>query len=982
MSVPLFTAVVAQNHRCLALDATKDMSQYVHTAWDTDDGLPQLSVYGIAQSRDGYLWIGTQEGLARFDGIRFVVFDTGNVAGITSNWFSALCRDREAGIWAATLGPELVHIGKGEPQVFSVADKLPRCRVWGITQDQDGVLWLATDAGLTRFDAGRTVLPDAEGKREPAGSVGIGTGGALWVGTRGAGLKRIDRLKGTTLHRYEEFLGRDILAVFEDSTRALWVSTAGRGVHRLLNDGSRTVYTTADGLPSNIVWAITEDRDGNVWLGTDAGCVRYRDGHFSCFSTSNGLTHNSVRSLYVDAEGNLWIGTSRGGLNRLKDGEFRAFGTAEGLSHDIALPVCQDRRGVVWVGTAGGGLSFRAGQRGFAPYGGVPELSDDYVRALWPASDGGLWIGTRNEGLKYLRDDTIKTFGVNDGLPSASVRAVYEDTKGRVWVSAGSALAKLEDGRFRAYHMQDTVPSEVSVIYEAQNGRLWLGTIASGLHVMEENGRIVPHADSRGRNLVGRRIYSIHEDSKGTLWIGTDAGLWRFRDDTLRVYSRHQGLYDNIVMCVLDDQVGNLWMSCNKGIFRVSKTDLESDDREGSGTLDCVSYGKSDGMRIAECEGGIQPSGWRDAEGRLWFPTSRGVVMTNPRRPRSTSFPLHVFVEQLVVDDTPVTLTEEVVIGPGPSRLQFHYTAPALWAPEKVNFEYWLEGFDQGWVRAGTRRIAYYGNIPPGRYTFKVKASNGGVIGSRDPAQLRLRVRPAFHQTPFFYALCIACAVALLLWGHHTRTEQLRTKAAVVEERYRLARELHDTLVQDLTGIVIALNAVEGVAGPAREKAEDLIRRALSLGRGSLSALRRAVWDMRATEINGAGLVEAIRSMAIRKVEDSLVRVEVNAHGDSRPLPSHVMSHLIRVAQEALVNAMRHSGANHVWIGIVFERRRVTLAIRDDGHGFDGGKATTGLEGGFGLVEMHERVESLGGKVIIRTSPGGGTEVIVDVPIR
>ena len=530
------------------------------------------------------------------------------------------------------------------------------------------------------------------------------------------------------------------------------------------------------------MWSLLEDSDGSLWIGTAGGGLnRFRDGRFTALTKPKALSNNVVVSLYEDRERSLWIGTDGDGLNRLRDGKVTPFGTKEGLSNDVVRSVYEDRQGTLWIGTDGGGLNrFKDGR--FTTFTTKDGLSSDHVASIFEDRAGSLWIGTLGGGLNRLRPaGGFSAFTTKQGLASDDVVAIYEDREGVLWVGTTGGLSRLKDGRFTSFTRKDGLSDDrIKSIYEDRDGGLWIGTIG-GLNRFKD-GHFTSFTTKDG--LSDNRVAALHEDADGTLWIGTSGGgLDRFRDGRFTAITAKAGLHDDRVLDTFEDSQGNLWMSCNRGIYRASKKDLNAFADGKLARIASPSYGMSDGMRSPECNGENQPAGWKTRDGRLWFPTIKGVAVIDPAHLPLNPFPPPVALEEVVADGRSLDGApgSTVVLQPGSAKLVLRYTALSLRVPQRVRFMYRLDGFDKDWVDAGTERTAHYTNLPPGTYRFRVKASNDDGVWNENGAALELRLLPFFHQTRTFQALCALGLVFLGTGAHRLRMRRLKRRADQLE---------------------------------------------------------------------------------------------------------------------------------------------------------------------------------------------------------
>lgn len=778
-----------------ALDPALALTQYSHRAWGSDDSegaLPQNSVFSILQTRDGYLWLATQEGLARFDGVRFDVFNKQNTPAIRHNDVWRLLEDRHGTLWVGTRGGGLVRYRDGVFSNFSKADGLSDDSIQSLHEGPDGSLWIGTrGGGLNRLKDGKvTVLTTQDGlSNNTIFSLLVDRRGELWIGTDGGGISRYWEGKFSVMSTRHGLSNDTVYALYEDREGGIWAGT-GAGLNRI-QDGKPKIYRTKDGLSNDNIRALYQDRAGSLWIGTDGGGLnRFKDGRFSALTVKQGLSSDNIGAVYEDREGNLWVGSDAGGLTRLKDNKFVSYSVSEGLPNDNVRSVLEDRDGGLWIGTFGGVSRFKDGR--FTHFTKKNGLSSDVILSMAQDRKGDLWFGTLDGGLNRYSQGRFTGYSRKDGLTNETVLSLYEDSKGVLWVGTRSGgLNRFAQGRFTAYTVDSGLSSnDVRYITEGRDGSLWIGTLGGGLNRLKDG---VFRAYSKKDGLSSDLILAIHEDADGALWVGTfGGGLNRFKDGKFTAYTTREGLHDDVLYQILEDGHGHLWMSSNRGISRVSLNELNA---FADGTLQRVSplvYGTADGMKSKECNGAHQPAGWKDSKGRLWFPTIRGVTMVDAQNILTNAQIPPVVLERFQVNGVPMAERENVELPPGRKKLEFHYTALSLQAPEKIQFRYQLEGFDPDWVEAGNKRIAYYTNIPPGNYRFRVIASNNDGIWNETGAALDFRLRPHFYETRAFYLVYVLMAVGLAvlvlrLYRRRVREYEAREQAllTLVRERSR-----------------------------------------------------------------------------------------------------------------------------------------------------------------------------------------------------
>jgi ligand-binding sensor domain-containing protein/signal transduction histidine kinase len=960
----------------LALDSQRELSQFGHEVWLTESGLPQNTVHAIAQTADGYIWIGTEEGLARFDGVKFTVFDKQNTPQIKSNYIRTLLADRQGALWIGT-AEGLVRLVHGQFTLFSTNEGLPSNTIQAVHEDRAGNLWVATATGLGLFKSGGVTTFTTK-ERLIGGSIQAlfeDADGALWIATP-YGVGRVKDGKFTNFTVRDGLGSNSVRAIQQDREGRLWFGSLG-GLTSF--DGTRfTTFTTRDGLPNDRIISLQASRDGGLLIGTASGLCRFTNGRFMGFNSGDPLSSSTILALLEDLEGNLWVGTESGGINILKDTKFTTYTVRNGLSHDLITSIYQDEQGAMWIGTDGGGLNLLKDHK-ISIYTVRDGLSSNVVQALVSDRAGTLWAGTP-DGLIRFTGGKFTTYTSGDGLASNDVRSISFDRRGNLWIGTRGGLTRMKDGIFKTFTEVDGLPNDlISTLHEDTRGNLWIGTLGGLGRLTDEEFTTFTTRDG----LSSDAVISLYEDSDGTLWIGTNGGgLNRLKDGKLTSYTTSNGLLDDVVYRILEDGRNNLWLSCRKGIFHLNKTELAELAHGRISSITPVAYGTAEGMMTRECSGRGDPAGWKGSDGRLWFPTIKGVAMIDPERIKTNSHPPPVVIEEIRVNDQSLPPGDRVELPPGTTRFDLYYTAPSFVAPEKVRFKYKLEGFDKDWIDSGTRRVAYYTNLRPGAYTFKVIASNNDGVWNQTGATFGFYLKPFFYQTYWFYGVLLL-ALAILAWLiFQLRLRGMRAQfAAVLAERTRIAREIHDNLAQEMSGISVQLEVVARTMPPNAEAARTYLNRARQQVRHGIAEARRYVWDLRSPALENNDLPTALTETARRLTHETAIQAQVEVNGSFRPLDQSVEVNLLRIGQEAMNNAVKHAQAQRIFVNLIFDARRVQLSVRDDGRGFDN-QTGNGQTGHFGFIGMRERAEQIGGKLKIHSTIGSGTEIVADVPIN
>ena len=820
VAVVILLAAAAVPESAFALNPKIALTQYIHKSWRLDQGLPQISVNAIAQTPENYIWLGTDDGLARFDGMHFTIFNRSNVPELGSNSFQALLTSQDGTLWAATAAG-LVRYSAGNFKTYTLKDGLPHGYISSLALDANGVLWLGTiGGGLVRFSQNRFVTyTTASGlAHDEVWAVKSSADGSIWAGTR-RGLSRYKNGKFTTYAQANSLSDNWVHALCSDGRGGLYVGTE-KGLYHLEGNSLSAISPIA-GLESVSIQSLVVDRNGIVWVGTRyAGVKRMHGGLLTGYTSAQGLSNDQVWSLLEDREGNLWIGTRGGGLNCLRDPAILPYGKPEGLTSGSIWSVLEDRGGALWIGSEQhGALRMKAGH--VTRYTTREGLLDNEIGAIAEDSNGDIWLGM-DAGLNRISNGKVYSILAGPDAPIGHIRALHAAPDGSLWIATmGNGVIRYCDGRFRQFTKKDGLPDNwVRVILRDSKGALWFGT-NQGLACFK-GGRFVSY--KKAPELQQESIYALYEDRDGVIWIGTvSSGLARLDQSTVHFMNTRQGLVDDTIYSILEDHSGDFWFSCNLGVFRVSRSELNALARGKIEKVTPALFDTADGMRSRECNGGIQPSAWKSANGHLWFPTIEGTVSINPALLRQQEVSPSVLLKTVSIDRQQIDFTGYVSMPPTPGDLEFEYTGINFFAPERIRFMYKLAGFDRDWIDAGTRRTAYYTKVPPGRYEFYVSAV--GRDGARNPetASFKFRLRHAFYQSGWFYGLCIAGLLILGMAAYFLRLKVLkaheRQLVQLVDER---TRELQEEIRERKQAQEEALQARMQAESASRVKSEFL----------------------------------------------------------------------------------------------------------------------------------------------------------------
>ena len=976
-------------------------------SWQKERGLPQSPVRALAQTHDGYLWIGSDDGLARFDGLRFVAF--GIQEGIKTGPVSVLFEDSHDALWIGSTDSGLNCWQNNQITTFTTRDGLPANSITALAEDAAGRLWVGTDAGLMLWQNGqRLPLKAAETvKGQRITALFKDRQGRMWVGVKGAGVFQFvnDKFVPLTEDSMEELL-KDSHCLLMDQIGRMWIGAGGDFV--LCHDGDHWHrYRIPRNQARSQVSTLAEESDGTVWAGSaGGGLLQFKDGKFVAIPAGSGLAGNLIESLLTDREGRLWLGTDAG-LNRLRRKSLFTLSQSEGLGFGAAQGLAEVTPGVVWVGKPNDGLyrwdgkSFsRLSTAGLSPH-------DSQITALLVTRDGFCWVATTNSLLLYK--DPIGAADEVKVIKSAksNIISLAEDREGALWLGTrdGKIWQLYEDKWLPQTNFSPT--NAITAIVPDTDGSMWVGTDGNGLYRLI-NGSFQHLGKSEG--LLSDLIRTLYLDAQGTLWIGTaDEGLSRWHNGRIANFTTREGLPDNNISQILEDDADRLWLGSSGGIACVNKRRL---DELASGKISTVYpqlFGRAEGMLSEECTGGFYPAGLKTKSGLLWFSTLKGVVVINPRVQPTTTLMPNTVLEEVLVDGVPdpmlhvsnpkteqngqlgkgVSKLETLRITPGKHRVEFRYTGLRFDAPELIRFRYRLEGLDTGWVDAGTRRTAFYSYLPAGNYQFHVGACNSDGVWADSKTGLELLVLRHFWQTWWFITLAglslmvsVGGAVRIVEKRKlQRRLKHLEQERALEWERTRIAQDLHDEMGAKLCRIsFLSEHARRGDLPP--NELQDQITSISDASREVLHSLDEIVWAVNPQNDTLEHVASYIGQYALEYFQMTGIQCELDipAQLPMYPLSSQVRHHLFLATHEAITNILKHSSATHAKISMVSGNGGFEINVSDDGKGFDSpaNKLKSGAPApasGDGLSNMCKRLADIGGHCSIESAPGHGTNI-------
>jgi ligand-binding sensor domain-containing protein/two-component sensor histidine kinase len=953
--------------------AQQDAPAYSRRVWRSADGLPEDFAQSLAQTPDGYLWIGASGGLARFDGVSFAVFNHENTAAFLDDSVYSLLVAKDGTLWAGTEGGGLVRYKDGRFRVFGAAEGLTNGFVRVIYEDRNGRLWVGTDAGLFRLQNESLVRVDG---RDGAPEMNVNTicedrAGRLLVG--GWGLRVLDGREVSYYTSNESLADNSIRTIRQTADGAIWIGAIS-GLRRLDRGLNGDPFRAGKILSGVNVSALLESRGGELWIGAyGQGLMRYRAGRIVKFSAPSSLPHNNVLALFEDSEDNVWVG-GQGGLLRLSPSAASVITTADGAPQSINT-IYPDPRGDLFV-TALNGKLFRVARYTLEPVRLPAPLGRMSVRNLFRDSGGALWVGTDGQGVARIGAGGIVRYTMKQGLVNDFIRAFCEDREGGLWIGTDGGLSRLYRGAFQNFNVNDGLAYDsIRAMSLDRAGDLWVAT-DGGLSRLRA-GRFID--DPSLERLRGQKVWSLREDADGKLWIGTHgAGLFLLKDGTLTQFTTGAGLPSDKIHSIIEDAQGNLWMSGPSGIVAVSRRELESLPGQPAAQLAVRVYSTAEGLTTNQMNGGVQPAGALLASGELWFPSAKGAVRIQPNGPDRRSAP-PALIEQVLADDHATPFSERLILDPGQGKLEIHYTAIRLRSPDRIRFKFRMEGFDQGWTDAGQRRVAYYTNLPAGNYRFRVVAYEIDDPRGATEQALSIEWRPHFYNTAWFPALCGLAALGVTWVWYRLHVRNLRQRfAAVFEERNRLAREMHDTLIQGCVGVSALLEAASSAREVSPSISDELFDRARNEVRATVDEARLAVWNLR--QSFGEGLAPAISQLTRRLSLETGIPIGFESSGAPLDLGAESERSLLMIVREALQNALRHAAPEHVSVSLSSGRHGLQVEIEDDGRGFDPSILNSPNGQHYGLIGMRERAERLGGRLSLTSAPGKGSQVRLSIP--
>ncbi len=955
-------------------------AQYSFTQWTADSGLPQNSVRGLEQTSDGFLWIATLNGVARFDGVRFQVFDKGNTPGISSSRFSAMISGGGSDLWLASEDNNVVHLHDSHFVTLGEQEGVRPHSVSGITGDSDGGVWVASDQRILRWNPQKRRFV-----REPFSTEDLHFQPLWWIGTgfwaqRGQEIICFNRGQLKTFAAPAHISSVLIRSVVANANGDSWIATTdGRIGHLSAKPAKltrappsfflhgpfdtnwkveistrrleRKLHVPVEGIDHLIAMNVLQrDNEGNVWVGSeDEGLFRIQRQHITVLSAAQGLVSNNTYPILRSRSGDMWAGSWPGGLSQIRDGKvIRTFGRDDGLP-DLVTSLAEDHEGALWIGTHGG---IRKLVRGRITKPTLPMSITATAQVIEQTSYGTMLFGTPH-GLDIVNGSGARHLTVAGGLATDDVRVILTDHTGDLWIGGYGGLTQIHHGRFTRWTEKEGLPSN--------------------------------------------NVRSLLEDSSGAIWVGTyDGGIGWFRNGRWITFNKQAGLFDNGAFRMLEDDEHRFWISSNRGLYRVSRDELAAVADGRDPLVASVAYGRADGMLSVECNGGLWPAGAKDNRGFLWFPTQTGIAIVDPKNLPTVAQPPRVAIEEVKIDGQQQPASGTLALRPGHSNLEINYTALSSTKPDQITFRYKLDGVDKDWQQVGLRRTAYYTHLPPGDYAFRATARNSDGVSSVQEAQLEVIVIPPFYVRWWFLLMTAAVAALMMtsLWRY--RVQQLQQAqqrqqsfsreliASQERERRRIAAELHDSLGQRLiiiNNLALFLLRTKGKVRTEEDKRQTM-EEISEEAAAAIDETRAISYALRPFQLDRLGLTRALQALCTTVARASEINVQTDLVNIDDVFAEDLRINVYRIVQEGLNNIVKHSGAATANVTVDRTGDKVILTIKDDGRGIPTkAQVPAPGKGGFGMSGMRERITLLNGSFHVESSAATGTLLQVQLPI-
>ena len=970
-------------------------------SWQTDEGLPDNSVTGVAQTPDGYLWVATYGGLMRFNGANFAAIP---LPAIFNKSAHTMLMDHEGGLWLGMDSGAVVNLKSDGAHTFTSDDGLTNELIGAMAEDGQGGIWVIYSSihssALCRIKDGRVSrFTTAEGLPEGIEAwVATDTSGDLWFSKGGqVGVFRDGKLQ------VKLSLTEPALRICGASASGLWICAGSRLLNYKEGHDPRELAQLPQGaLPQ----ALFQDRSGALWIGTMAdGLFRFKDGQLGKIPTSQ----LSVDCINEDEEENIWAGTRGGGLNLIRPSAVQLIGRENGLPLEAVASVCVDTQGAVWVVGQSGALSrYQNGK--WETLGTNDGWTGDMATCVAADRKSGVWIGSRGHTLYYCDNSHWQTWQRNEGLHTGSVHLILVTSNDDVWVITGtpSRLQQLRGGKIIATFDLPEGNRIIRAMAEGPDGTIWIGTLEG--QVLRVAGQSLVR-EIMTNEPAGSPVRALEFSPDGALWIGySGAGLGRLKDGKFACITTAEGLADDFASQLLSDDHDGLWIVGNRGLFRVRLDELSAVADGKAGTVRSLVFGRNEGLPNFQPNTSSFPNACNTGDGRLWFATRSGLLLAQPGHLHDNPVPPQVVLERIAIDDRTVALYDghsplrteggdeyadlnhanaSLHVPPGNHKVEFDFAALSFSSPENVQFRYRLSDFDEKWIEAGSLRKALYPRLTPGHYQFQVIACNNAGVWNDTGASINLIVSPFFWQQWWFRTLWLllftATVVAIVRYVSfqrlHRKMKELEQQAAVERERSRIARDMHDEVGAKLTRLSL-LSEMAGSPDQVPSTTRDNVREISETARETIRSFEEIVWAVNPRNDTLPDLVHYL----CRYAEDYFEGYPVQCTFDLPPeippltLPTEIRHQVFLAAKEALNNVLKHSRANHVRVHLKLGPNEFQIIIADDGCGFDPASPPKRAGGGNGLENMRERMRVAGGRFECESTPGRGASIVFHIP--
>ena len=963
----------------LALNPSLDITQYAHNAWLFREGFPTGSISSMTQTPDGYLWLGTEFGLWRFDGVRPARWHPPGADRLPEDRINALLAARDGTLWigwheglSSWNGARLIRfpefdgynvsalledhegtvwVGLSAAQsgrLCAIRNRKTRCfgengelgRVYSLYEDAAGALWAGSDSGLWRWNPGPPVRYSGFAQPEVPLNVNATTGGPLLIATS----RRLLQLVEGRISEYP-VLGRgkslSAFRLLRDRDGAIWIGSTGQGLYRMYR-GRTDAFTGPDGLSSDSIQSLFEDREGNVWVATYRGLDRFREFSISTSARKQAFSNDHTQSVLPAKDGAVWL-AGPSGLDRWDHGKITALRQSAGIPAFVQT-LFQDPAGRIWAFSDSGTAYFEDGK--FFP---VKPPADGFVYSVVQDRRGGFWLAAARGLFRWQPGQQAElTPWSRVGQPRGATELVADPERGGVWVGGLAGVVYTRDGR-----------------------------------VAE------PYTPAQG--LGQGRVSNLQLDRDGTLWAATAGGLSAIKQGRITTLTTRNGLPCDTVYWKMEDNDGATWLYGGCGLVRIPAGELNAWAAGRKQTIQTSVFEETDGVSRHAVPGSFSPRVAKDTDGKIWFVNLDGISVIDPRHLAFNKLPPPVHIESVTVDDKPHPLAPGMRLPANPHEVQIDYTALSFVAPEKVRFKYMLEGQDSGWHEPVSQRHVQYTNLRPREYRFRVIACNNSGVWNETGDTLEFSIAPAWNQATWFYASCVAAFLAML-WGlYRLRLYQIRREFNAqldgrVDERLRVARELHDTMLQSFQAALIQMQAAYNIFTRRPEKTGESLQKAINTAAGAIVEGRSAIQDLRLHPAGGGDLAQLITTAGQELARSGEApgnppAFGVTVEGARRDVAPLIQDEVYRIARELLRNAFRHAQAGRIEVEIRYDSRQFRLHVRDDGKGIDSEVLRAGGRAGhYGLPGMRERANRFGGKLDFWSEAGTGTEAVLTVP--